>query len=83
MKCEVLMRVAKGTRFDSENIYIDYPFEQVIFRWDHKAKSVHRKFYGEMESLAPLAPDNRLFNDTLLFGDEILQHQYLAGKARD
>jgi hypothetical protein len=70
------MPVAKGPQFSDRDIFVDYPFEDVAFRWDHKLKIVFRKFYGEKESAEPIEQSNRLFNDALLYGEEISEEQY-------
>lgn len=75
------MGINKGERFGREDIYVDYPFEDVMFRWDHLERVVYRKFYGEVET-GPVPHDNRLYNDALLYGDEISRDVYLAGKQR-
>jgi len=74
------MPVNKGERFKHENIYIDHDFEQVMFRWDHLERKTYRKFYGESECKEPIPHDSRLFNDALLYGDEITLEEYLKGK---
>lgn len=75
------MGVAKGIRFSLEDVYVDYPFEQVMFRWDHTTSKIYRRLYGQAEFPESIPHDNRLFNDTLLFGDEISKEEYLQGKS--
>jgi hypothetical protein len=76
------MGIEKGTRFLNEAVFVDYPFESVMFRWDHTTKQVFRKFYGERESLQPIPHDNRLYNEALMYGNEITAIQYAAGKPK-
>lgn len=76
----LLMPIDKGEKFKHENIYIDYDFEQVMFRWDHLERNIYIKFYGEAEGNELVPHDNRLFNDALLYGDEITLEEYLKGK---
>ncbi|WP_179404299.1 hypothetical protein [Burkholderia guangdongensis] len=76
------MGINKGERFNSEDVYVDYPFEEVMFRWNHLDKKTYRKFYGEDEA-GPIPHDNRLYNDALRFGDEITREAYAAGKPRN
>jgi hypothetical protein len=73
------MGVMKGQRFDEGDVFVDHPFEQVMFRWDHRARRTFRKFYGGEEQ-GPVPHDNRLFNDALRFGDEITAAEYHAGR---
>ena len=73
------MGVNKGEPFARGDIYVDYPFEDVMFRWDHLERKAYRKFYGKAET-GPIPHDNRLYNEALCFGDEISREAYLAGK---
>ena len=41
------MAINKGKLFSEKDVYIDYSFEEVMYRWDHKAEKIHVKFYGE------------------------------------
>jgi hypothetical protein len=70
------MPINKGEIFEKRDVYIDYPFEKVMYRWDHVAKKIYVCFYGSRESSGPVPHDNRLFNDALLNGDEITRQQY-------
>lgn len=70
------MPINKGSRFNERDIFIDYSFEEVMFRWDYLRRQIFRKFYGEPEGSEPVPHDNRLFNDALLYGDEIPRAKY-------
>lgn len=74
------MAINKGEIFSRQNVYIDYPFEEVMYRWDHKYGKIYVKFYGEDEKKSPVPNDNRLFNDALLSGQEISKKVYMEGK---
>ena len=74
------MGISKGERFIHEDIYVDYPFENVLFRWDCLERKIYRKFYGENESSELIPHDNRLFNEALCLGDEITREEYMKGK---
>jgi len=74
------MSISKGEKFAKQDVYVDYAFEDVMFRWDHKRSEIFVKFYGEPENKELVPHDNRLFNDALLYGEEITQEQYLKGK---
>lgn len=64
------------------DLYVDYDYEEVMFRWDHIRKTQYRKFYGEdFEIEVPF--NNRLYCDALLFGNEISAGEYRNGKVRD
>jgi hypothetical protein len=71
------MGVKTGPRFDVQDVFVDYPFEDVKFRWDHVGKKVYRKFYGQ-DAETVIGHDNRLFNDALRFGDEITRSDYYS-----
>ncbi len=73
------MILSKEGFFDDEIIYIDYDFEEVMYRWEHKKGLVHVKFYREEESNRLVPQDNRLFNDALRFGDRISKAEYELG----
>jgi len=70
------MPVEKGDTFFQRNFFIDYPYEEVMYRWDYAREKVFVTFYGETEKFKPIPHDNRLFNDALLSGDEITREQY-------
>ncbi|MCW8901492.1 MAG: hypothetical protein OQK95_12540 [Gammaproteobacteria bacterium] len=74
------MGISKGEKFAKQDVYVDYAFEDVMFRWDHKRSKIFVKFYGELENKELVPHDNRLFNDALLYGEEITREQYLKGK---
>ena len=75
------MPISKGQLFTEQNVYVDYPYESVMFRWDFHTKRIYRRFYGENESAEPIPHDNHLYNEALLYGEEISQHVYESGKA--
>ncbi|WP_226648011.1 hypothetical protein [Microbulbifer variabilis] len=75
-----VMSVKTGDYLNLKNVYIDYSFESVMFRRDKKTKNIYRKFYGEREHSNPIPHNNRLFNDAILYGQEITRKEYLEGK---
>lgn len=74
------MAINKGEHFSRQDVYIDYPYEEVMYRWDHKAEKIYVKFYGEEEKVDTVPYDNRLFTDALLSVQEISKEVYLKGK---
>jgi len=74
------MGINKNDEFIKRDIYIDYPFEEVMFRWNHKEKKFYRKFYGETEYGKTIPAENRLLNDAMRFGEEIDMREYKDGK---
>jgi hypothetical protein len=73
------MAIDKGRIFSDRDVYIDYPFEEVMFHWDHVEQKVYVRFHGKAENRDPVPHDNRLFNDALLSGSEISPEQYERG----
>ena len=65
------------------DIYIDYPFENVMFRREYKTGFIYKKFYGEKEIPILVHYTNRLYNDALRWGDEITKEKYIRGKLLD
>jgi hypothetical protein len=76
------MGIGKGEHFTYQDIYVDYDFEEVMFRWDHIGKKIYLKFYGGNEHPDPVPHDNRLFNDALLYGEQITQEEYMKGRQK-
>lgn len=78
----VLMGVEKGEIFSCRDVYINYNFEGVAFRWDFLRKKIYVKFYGKSEKREPISHENKLFNDALLYGEEISKGRYDRGYER-
>jgi hypothetical protein len=74
--------VNKGKLFAENDVYIDYPFEEVMFRWDHLGRKAYRRFYSKPESPQTVALDNRLLNDAILYGEQISREEYERGNKR-
>jgi len=72
------MPINKGKIFADRDVYINYPFEEVMFRWDHIEQKVYIRFYGKAERRDPILHDSRLFNEALLSGNEISREEYEA-----
>lgn len=77
------MAIKLGEHLNTKDVYIDYPFEEVMFRRMKKDGAIYRKFYGEDESPDLIPHQNRLYNDALLSGDEISKEEYDAGVRRE
>ena len=56
--------------FIKGDVYIDYPFEAVKFRYDKKSGKVYRRFYGEAEEEIPHSSD--LYNQAIRTGKQIM-----------
>ncbi|MFB3923092.1 MAG: hypothetical protein ACE145_15325 [Terriglobia bacterium] len=68
---------------EGHDVYIDYPFEDAMFRYEHKTGKVFRKFYGEAE--VEIEHSSELFHDAIRSsggggGRLISAEQYAQGK---
>ena len=75
------MAVGKGPHLAERDYFIDYPIEEVMFRWDHEAGVAYRRFYGEA-GLAAVEQADRLWNEALAYGDEVDERAFRTGKPR-
>ena len=66
-------------RFRQSDVYIDYDFEGVMFRYEHGTRRFFCKFYGKSTEVE-VAYNDRLLNDAIRFGDETDFKTYRAGK---
>ncbi len=73
------MAIKTGEYLNTKNIYIDYPFEEVMFRRIQNSGLIYRKFYGKVEDTDPIPHYNGLYNDALLSGHEITKVEYING----
>ena len=67
----------KGEAFARRDIYIDYDFEDVTYRWDHRQGTIHVRFYGEAESPSRLSTTTAC--STMRCGREITREEYETG----
>ncbi len=74
------MGICKGEIFAKRDVYVDYPYEKVMCRWDYKKETIHVKFYGDNELPDTMMHDNKLFNNAITFGEEITEDEYIKGK---
>lgn len=76
------MGIGKGSHLAIRDYYIDYPFEEVMFRWDCSNEKFYRKFYDQSECSINILHDNKLLNDALLNADAVTKEVYEAGKRK-
>ena len=63
------------------DIFIDYDFEEVMFRYEHGTRKFFCRFYGKTtEFEVPF--DDRLLNDAMRFGEETDETTYEKGKPK-
>lgn len=72
------MAIEKGLFFAENDVFIDYRFEQVMYRWAHATQKIYVRFYGEDENPEPISHENRLFNDALLSGEATTREIYFG-----
>lgn len=65
--------------FFEGRICIDYPYENVLFRYDTDTKQQFRKFYGS-QTEAEIPSNSGLFRDALRSGTAISMQEYIDGK---
>ena len=74
--------ILKGERFSQGDLFIDYPSESVMFRWELAGRRYYRRFYGEPAE-TEVRSDNNLLNEAIRFGVEIDGATYAAGRTAD
>jgi hypothetical protein len=61
------------------DVYIDDPFEDVMFRYERSSQRFFRKFHGERAE-DEVGHDNHLLNDAIRSGTEIDAETYRRGR---
>jgi hypothetical protein len=64
---------------DGHDVFIDYPSEDAMFRWESQTGKVFRKFYGEAEM--EIDHTSNLFHEAISAGQQITAEQYAEGKS--
>lgn len=73
------MPIKTGEYLDTKDIYIDYPYEGVMFKRTCADGKINKKFYGKEESKSFVNFDNNLYTEALLTGVEITKEIYDKG----
>lgn len=68
-------------RFRAGDVYIDYPYEDMMFHYVNETGKVFRKFYGDPEE-DEIPPSLNVYNDAISSGTEITAAQYAEGKPK-
>lgn len=68
-----------SSRFTEGDVYVDYAFEEVLFRWEAASRRTFRKFYGQTAE-QEVAFSNNLFAEALQYGEEVDRATYVEGK---
>jgi hypothetical protein len=56
------------------DVFLDYPFDDVKFRWEKETSKVFRRFYGEAEQ--EISWNSNLFRDAMSTGKQITREEY-------
>ena len=65
--------------FRKGDVYIDYPFEDMKFRFDKASNKVFVRFYGKPE--VEIDHGNAHFNEAISAGNVITKEEYLSDVA--
>jgi len=60
--------------FRKGDVYLDYPFEDVKFRWEKQTQKVYRRFYGEAET--EISHTSNLYHDAISAGKLVTREEY-------
>ncbi len=55
------------------DVYLDYPFEDVKFRWEKQTQKVYRRFYGEPEM--QISHTSNLYHNAISAGKQITREE--------
>ncbi len=66
--------------FESDEAFIDYDFEEVMYRWSKSDKKFYMKFYGERHEQGEANPKGKIFTDALMYGIQISREEYDRGR---
>ncbi len=68
------LRMVSLEAFQAGDVYIDFPYEDVKFRFEKKTGKVFGRFYGEPEHEVP--PSSELYHDAISAGKLITREEY-------
>ncbi len=63
--------------FGRGDVFIDFPYEDAMFRFEFRSGRIFRKFYGEEE--VEIARDSKLFHEAISAGDVTTPDHYARG----
>ncbi len=64
----------KMDAFQAGDVYLDYPSEDVKFRYEKESNKVFRRFYGQPEK--EILPSSELYNEAISAGTQITKEKY-------
>lgn len=68
--------------FIDGDVYIDYPYERVKFRWEHATKTVYQWWYFEATE-TQIRHDAELYNEAHSGGFAITREEYYRDEPPD
>ena len=66
--------------FVAGDVYIDFPYEEAMFRFEKSTGKIYRRFYGR-PSEDELDSSSKLFADACIAGTQVTPEVYRAGRA--
>lgn len=63
--------------FRAGDVFIDFPYEDAMFRFESVTGRIFRKFYGEEE--VEIARDSKLFHEAISAGEVTTPEHYALG----
>lgn len=82
MDAVIGMTMDKGEFFAERDRYLYEPFEEAMFHWDHRARTIRMKLAGQSFDVE-VPHDHRIFNEAIRSGREIGRAEYEAGAVRE
>jgi hypothetical protein len=63
--------------FQKGDVYIDFPYEDLMYRYEFATRKLFCKFYGRQE--AEILQDSKLFHDAISAGNVTTAEHYRLG----
>lgn len=67
--------------FLAGDVYIDFPYEEAMFRFEKSTGKIYRRFYGQPCEVE-LDAKSQLFAEACVAGTQVTPDVYRAGRAR-
>lgn len=65
--------------FLAGDVYIDFPYEEAMFRFEKATGKIYRRFYGQ-PSEVELDSKSKLFAEACIAGTQVTPEVYRAGR---
>jgi hypothetical protein len=70
-----------GSAFQAGDVYIDFPYEEVMFRYEKDTGKVFRKFYGRTAE-DEISRELKLYAEARIAGTQTTPDEYRRGRPR-